>query len=345
MAVLIVFRKAVPLRKPVSSSREQRPVGGYLWQYPVEGLVFHRNAAQQGEDGLLVGHRSPHACDAPEVAVEPLYPVCGVDHTLYLRRVVEVNHVRLVVGIVAQVLDGAVVLAPPVAQVLPPFPSLLHRVIALPGAEHVAKVLGQGGLVAVSHLGEHVALEMRHAALQRSPWKLFANHRVKPCDAVSHHQADALNTALFQLVKYLAPSGGALNRHVEDAEHLPRAVFRHRQGDVERFRRHRLAAVDLDVDAVHEHDGIVPVKAAFQPLADLVPDALDHPADARLGIVLAVDLVEDIADLFLRQPLGVEDACKTVAFLLLVAKDGQNTRMEVTVAVSGDAELKFFPCP
>ena len=85
-------------------SWEQRLVGGYLWQYPVEGLVFHRNAAQQGEDGLLVGHRSPHACDAPEVAVEPLYPVCGVDHTLYLRRVVEVNHVRLVVGIVAQVL-------------------------------------------------------------------------------------------------------------------------------------------------------------------------------------------------------------------------------------------------
>ena len=86
MAVLIVFRKAFRLRKPVSSSREQRPVGGYLWQYPVEGLVFHRNATQQGEDGLLVGHRGPHARDASEVTVEPLYPVGGVDHALYLRR-------------------------------------------------------------------------------------------------------------------------------------------------------------------------------------------------------------------------------------------------------------------
>ena len=123
MAVLIVFRKAVPLRKPMSSSSEQRLVAGDLGQYPVEGFVFHRDATQQSEDGLLVGHRSPHACDTTEVAVEPLYPVGGVYHALYLRCVVEVNHVRLVVGVVAHVLDGAVVLAPPVAQVLPPFPS------------------------------------------------------------------------------------------------------------------------------------------------------------------------------------------------------------------------------
>ena len=85
------------------------------------------------------------------------------------------------------------------------------------------------------------------------------------------------------------------------------------------------------------------VKAASQPLVDLRPDALDHPADARLGIVLSVDLVEDVANLLLRQPLGVEDSREAVAFLLLVAQDGQNTRMEVAVAVSGDAELKFFP--
>ena len=55
----------------------------------------------------------------------------------------------------------------------------------------------------------------------------------------------------------------------------------------------------------------------------------------------AVYLVEDIAHLLLCQSLGVEDACETVAFLLLVAKDGQNAGMEVAVAVAGDAELKF----
>ena len=324
-------------------SREQRRVGGDLWEYSVKGLVFHSDTAQQRDYGLLIGHGSSHPGDSAEVTVEPLYPVGGVYHALYLRRVVEVNHVRLIAGIVAHVLEGTVCLGPPVAQVLPPFPSHLNRVVPLPGTEHVAKVLGQSGLVAMPHPGEHVAFEVRHAALQRSAWELFAHHRVKSRDAVSHHQADTLDTAFFQLVKYLAPSGGALDRHVEDAKHLPRAVFRHRQGNVERFRRHRLAAVDFDVDTVHEHDGIVLVKAASQPLVDLRPDALDHPADARLGIVLAVDLVEDVANLLLRQPLGVEDARESVAFLLLVTKDGQNARMEVAVAVSGDAELKFFP--
>ena len=61
--------------------------------------------------------------------------------------------------------------------------------------------------------------------------------------------------------------------------------------------------------------------------------------------MLAVDLVEDIAHLLLCQPLGVEDACEPVAFLLLVAQDSQNAGMEVAVAVTGDAKLKFFPWP
>ena len=61
--------------------------------------------------------------------------------------------------------------------------------------------------------------------------------------------------------------------------------------------------------------------------------------------MLAVDLVEDIAHLLLCQSLGVEDACETVAFLLLVAKDGQNAGVEIPVAVAGNAKLKFFPVP
>ena len=78
-------------------------------------------------------------------------------------------------------------------------------------------------------------------------------------------------------------------------------------------------------------------------MANLGADTLDHPADARLGVMLAVDLVKDIAHLFLRQPFGVEDTGKPVAFFLLVAKDGQDTGMEVPVAVAGNADLKFFP--
>ena len=86
-------------------SGKQRLIGGDLWQYPVESLVFHRNAAQQSKDGLLIRHGCSHSGDSAEVTVEPLYPVGGVDHALYLRRIVEVDHVCLVVGIVAQVLE------------------------------------------------------------------------------------------------------------------------------------------------------------------------------------------------------------------------------------------------
>ena len=62
--------------------------------------------------------------------------------------------------------------------------------------------------------------------------------------------------------------------------------------------------------------------------------------------MLAVDLVEDIAHLLLCQSLGVEDTCKAVAFLLLVAKDGQNAGMEVAVAVAGEMRnSSLFPWP
>ena len=67
-------------------SREQRRVGGDLWEYSVKGLVFHSDTAQQRDYGLLIGHGSSHPGDSAEVTVEPLYPVGGVDHALYLRR-------------------------------------------------------------------------------------------------------------------------------------------------------------------------------------------------------------------------------------------------------------------
>ena len=108
-------RKAVPPRKPVSSSMEQRLVGGDSWENPAEGFVFHRDAAHQREDRLLVWHCRPHARDTAEVPVEPLDTVCGVYHSLYLRCIVEVCHVSLVAGIVPHTLEGTVILAPPVA--------------------------------------------------------------------------------------------------------------------------------------------------------------------------------------------------------------------------------------
>ena len=66
-----------------------------------------------------------------------------------------------------------------------------------------------------------------------------------------------------------------------------------------------------------------------------------HAADARLGIMLPINLVKDITAQFLFQTFCVEHSCQTVTFLLLVTQDGENLRMEVTITVTGDAELKF----
>ena len=55
--------------------------------------------------------------------------------------------------------------------------------------------------------------------------------------------------------------------------------------------------------------------------------------------MLTVYLVEHIAYLFLCQPFCVKDSGESIAFLLLVAKYGQNLRMEVAVAVAGYTEL------
>ena len=247
----------------MSASGEQRSVGGYFGQDPVEGLVLRCDAAHQRNDRFLVRHCCPHPGDAAEVAVEPLDPVRGVYHALYFRRIVEVGHVSLVVGIVPHALEVAVILASPVAQVLPPFSGVFHGIAALPGAEHVAEAVRQRGLVAMPYSGEHVALEVRHAALQRRSQGPLPYHQAEAGDFVGHHQAYVAHATLLQFAENLTPAGGVLGGHVEYAKHLPRAFFGHGKDDVERLGRHRLAAVDLDVDTVHEHYGVILLEAAL----------------------------------------------------------------------------------
>lgn len=50
--------------------------------------------------------------------------------------------------------------------------------------------------------------------------------------------------------------------------------------------------------------------------------------------------VEHVTYLVLRKTFGIKDTSQTVAFFLLVAQYGQNTRMEVAVTVTWNAELK-----
>ena len=57
--------------------------------------------------------------------------------------------------------------------------------------------------------------------------------------------------------------------------------------------------------------------------------------------MLTINLVKDITYLFLCQPFGVEYSCQTVTFLLLVAQDSENLRMEVAITVTGNTKFKF----
>ena len=76
------------------------------------------------------------------------------------------------------------------------------------------------------------------------------------------------------------------------------------------------------MDAVHEHDGIVPVKTPVKPFVHFLADVIDHPGDAQLAIVLSVDLVEHLAYLTLRQILRVEASGQLLTLLFLVPKPG-----------------------
>ena len=66
---------------------------GYL---SLIGFLVHRSLAHQEQNRFLTGHRPTHPRNPPEVLLEPLYPVRGVDHGLDSMIVVQVSEVRLV---------------------------------------------------------------------------------------------------------------------------------------------------------------------------------------------------------------------------------------------------------
>ena len=75
---------------------------------------------------------------------------------------------------------------------------------------------------------------------------------------------------------------------------------------------------------VYGHCRVVTLKAALQPRVYLWTNTIYHPADAGLGIVLAVNLVKDISDLFLRKPLSIQDSSQPVTYFLLITKNSKS---------------------
>ena len=112
---------------------------------------------------------------------------------------------------------------------------------------------------------------------------------------------------------------GAFRRLVVDAYHFSRLVFLHGQKHIERFRVHTALAMDLYVYTVDEEDRIVCFQTAVQPLLDIFSQVVQHPRDARLAVVLSIDVIEDISDLLLCQTLAVQCAGKPLTLFLLIS--------------------------
>lgn len=86
--------------------------------------------------------------------------------------------------------------------------------------------------------------------------------------------------------------------------------------------------------AIDEDDRVISLQRAREPLRDIFSEVVQHSRNARLAVVLAIDILEYLANLFLRKSFRVKCSGKTFAFVFLMAKDRQDPGMKVPVAIS-----------
>ena len=92
--------------------------------------------------------------------------------------------------------------------------------------------------------------------------------------------------------------------------------------------------MDLHVYAIDEDDRVIRLQRAREPLRDIFSEVVQHSRNARLAVVLAIDILEYLADLFLRKTFRVKRSRKAFAFIFLMAQDRQNPGMKIPVAIS-----------
>lgn len=253
--------------------------------------------------------------------------------------VVQVCEIRLVGGILASLADAPVVPAPFGTEHLPLTPCLLHSIVPVPGTEHLPQILCDIPLVAVAHITDDIALQVGGAPLELRAGKHLADDILQSPESVCTYESYPADTPLSQVIQHLAPTQGALRGLVEDPEHFPGLVLLHRKDHIKGFRIYTPLPVDLDVHAVDEHHRIIVLQGPPHPFRHILAQIIQHTRYARLAVVLPVDVVEYFPDLLLRQPLGVECACKALA-LLLVPEYGQYPGMEVAVPVTRNVNVR-----
>ena len=83
-------------------------------------------------------------------------------------------------------------------------------------------------------------------------------------------------------------------------------------------------------------------KFDFSQSLNVLPQVVQHPRDARLTVVLTIDVVEHIAYLLLRQPLAVQCTSQPLALFLLASQHREDARMEVAVLITRYPELSRY---
>ena len=127
--------------------------------------MVHGHTPHQSQHRLIIRHGGSHSGDPPEVSVEALNPVGWIYHRLYLRGIIEIHHVSLVVGVIAEQLYSPVILAPSVTHLLPLCPCHFNCVVALHSTEDITEICHKNCLVTMSNLGKHITLQVGDTAL------------------------------------------------------------------------------------------------------------------------------------------------------------------------------------
>lgn len=108
----------------------------------------------------------------------------------------------------------------------------------------------------------------------------------------------------------------------------------HGEHHIKSFGLHAPFAVVLHVYAIDEDDWVISLQRAREPLRNILAKVVQHPRNARLAVVLAIDVLGYLADLLLCKTFRVKGSGKAFAFILLMAQARQNPGMKNPVAIT-----------
>ena len=107
-------------------------------------------------------------------------------------------------------------------------------------------------------------------------------------------------------LRALHPELRALGLLKPHAQHVPVAVERDAEREIQRAALHRAALAELDDHAVQKHDRVDVLQRPLGPLAHVVHDRVGHARDQVAADLHAVDLLQVHLDVARRQATAVE---------------------------------------